>query len=114
MIVLSHEQVRSVILFRLGLNVGLSEVFDGDPWFRVFYMEIAKMYGFPTSVKEDTSKRGKIMSTYATVNITLILEEHMDIWHPWWKEKREVTPSLAEEFCRQVFEHRGEDLIPLL
>ena len=51
--------------FRLGLNSGLSDVFDGDPWFRQFYMEIAKFYGYPTSTIEDSSKQGKILSAFA-------------------------------------------------
>lgn len=95
-------------MFRLGLNKGLSSVFDGDPWFRGFYMEIARLYGYPTSISEDSSKRGKILSAYATVNITLALEEHIKIWHPWWKKKREITPELAEEFCRKVYDIHGE------
>ena len=100
--------------FRLGLNSGLSDVFDGDPWFRQFYMEIAKFYGYPTSTIEDSSKQGKILSAFATVNITIALQEYINVWHPWWKEKRKITPQLAEEFCRMFFERNGEHLICVL
>lgn len=99
--------------FFLGLNRGISDVFSGDPWFRSFYMEIAKLYGYPTSTAEDETQRGKLLSTFATVNISMALEEHRMEWIPLWKEKVEVTPELAEDFCRKVFAIRGEHIVPI-
>lgn len=100
--------------FHLGPHRGISKVFDNDPWFRSFYMEIAKLYGYPSSIKAAMSKQDKILSAFASVNITLALEEHVKVWHPWWKAKRKVTPELAELFCRKVFEIRGEQIIPIM
>lgn len=98
--------------FRLGLNIGISEVFSGDPWFRRFYMEIAHLYGYPTSTEAAMSNRDKALSAYATVNISMALEEHRSEWIPFWRKKVTVTPQLAEDFCRKVFELRGEHIIP--
>ena len=100
--------------FHLGPYNGISEVFDSDPWFRCLYMEIAALYGLPVSQVEATSKQEKILSAFASVNITLALEEHVSIWHPWWKEKVEVNQELAEEFCRIVYELRGEQIVPFM
>lgn len=97
--------------FHLGPYEGISEVFDSDPWFRSFYMEIAIFYGYPYSTEEALSKQDSILSAFASVNLTLALEEYVKIWHPWWKAKREINPELAEEFCRLVYEKRGEDII---
>ena len=100
--------------FHLGPYKGISDVFESDPWFRSFYMEIAILYGYPFSTDASISKQDRILSAFASINITLALEEHIKIWHPWWKEKREITPELAELFCRKVFEIRGEQIIPLV
>ena len=100
--------------FYLGPHKGLSKVFDNDPWFRSFYMEIAKLYGYPASQVEAITKQDKILSAFASINITIALEEHVKIWHPWWKEKREITPELAEEFCRIYYEDTGEQVVPLM
>lgn len=100
--------------FHLGPYKGISEVFDSDPWFRCFYMEIAAFYGLPESMALSYSKQDKILSAFASVNITLALEEHVSIWHPWWKEKVEINQELAEEFCRIVYEIRGEQIVPLI
>ena len=100
--------------FHLGPYKGISEVFDSDPWFRCFYMEIAALYGLPESMSLSYSKQDKILSAFASVNITLALEEHVSIWHPWWKEKVEINQELAEEFCRIVYEIRGEQIVPLM
>lgn len=100
--------------FHLGPYKGISDVFDSDPWFRKFYMEIAVFYGLPAAQTECASKQDRILSAFASVNITLALEEHIKIWHPWWKEKRKVDQELAEEFCRIVYELRGEQIVPLM
>lgn len=98
--------------FYLGPYEGISEVFDSDPWFRKFYMAIATFYGIPFSTNDALSKQGKILSAFGSINITLALEEGLKVWHPWWKEKREVTPELAEEFCRAYFEKTGQHIVP--
>ena len=77
-------------------------------------MEIASFYGLPVSQLEAYTKQDKILSAFASVNITLALSEHVSIWHPWWKEKVEVNQGLAEEFCRIVYEIRGEQIVPLM
>lgn len=100
--------------FHLGPYNGISEVFENDPWFRCFYMEIAAFYGLPVSQFAVYSKQDKILSAFASVNITLALEEHVSIWHPWWKEKVEINQDLAEEFCRIVYELRGEQIVPIM
>ena len=100
--------------FHLGPHKGISKVFDNDPWFRSFYMEIAKLYGYPASQAEALTKQDKILSAFASINITIALEEHVKIWHPWWKAKQKITPELAELFCRKVFEIRGEQIIPIM
>jgi len=98
--------------FYLGPYVGVSEVFESDPWFRQFYMAIATFYGIPFSQDSAVSKQGKILSAFGSINITIALEEQVKVWHPWWKEKREVTPELAEEFCRITFENTGQHIVP--
>jgi len=98
--------------FHLGPYVGTSEVFDSDPWFRKFYMAIATFYGIPFSTAASITKQDKILSAFGSVNITMAMEYNIKIWHPWWKENREVTPELAEDFCRQVFEKTGEHIVP--
>ena len=100
--------------FYLGPYKGMSDVFDNDPWFRSFYMEIASLYGYPVSRFDSISKQDKILSAFASINITIALEEHIKIWHPWWKAKQKITPELAELFCRKVFEIRGEQIIPIM
>lgn len=100
--------------FHLGPYKGLSEVFDNDPWFRCFYMEIAAFYGLPVSQASAESKQEKILSAFASINICIVLEQSVKIWHPWWKEKREITPELAEEFCRGYYERTGEQIVPLM
>lgn len=98
--------------FHLGPYKGISEVFENDVWFRSFYMEIAKLYGFPVSQLDSYTKQDKILSAFASVNITLALEEHVELWHPLWKKQATVTEQLAEDFCRSVYEIRGEHLVP--
>ena len=101
-------------LFHLGPYKGISEVFDSDPWFRCFYMEIASFYGLPVSQLEAYTKQDKILSAFASVNITLALSEHVGVWHPWWKQKLEVNQKLAEKFCRIVYNIRGEHIVPIM
>ena len=100
--------------FHLGPYRGMSDVFDNDAWFRSLYMEIASLYGYPISQSDTMSKQDKILSAFASINITLALEEHVKIWHPWWKTKQKITPELAELFCRKVFEIRGEQIVPIM
>lgn len=99
--------------FHLGPYKGVSEVFENDAWFRSFYMEIAKLYGFPVSQLESYTKQDKILSAFASINITLALEEHVSLWHPWWKGQVAITEELAEDFCRSVYEIRGEHLVAI-
>ncbi len=99
--------------FHLGPYNGISAVFDNDPWFRCFYMEIAALYGMPVSQASAESKQEKILSAFASINITIILEQSVKIWHPWWKENREITSELAEEFCRMYYEDTGLQVVPL-
>lgn len=100
--------------FHLGPYKGISDVFDNDPWFRSFYMEIAALYGLPVSQKHAYTKQEKILSAFASINISIVLEQSIKVWHPWWKEKREITPELAEEFCRGYYERTGEQVVPLM
>jgi len=100
--------------FHLGPYNGISEVFDNDPWFRSLYMEIAAFYGLPVSQSSAETKQEKILSAFASINISIVLEQSIKIWHPWWKEKRKVTPELAEEFCRGYYERTGEQVVPLM
>lgn len=105
--------MRKNVEFYLGLNKGASDVFDGDPWFRSFAMEISKLYGYPTSQGDTLSKQGRILSAYATVNITIALESTLKSWHHYWKAKTPITPELAERFCRRFYQLRGEHILPL-
>ena len=54
------------------------------------------------------------ISAFASINISIALEKNIKVWHPWWKEKRKVTPELAEEFCRGYYERTGEQVVPLM
>ena len=71
--------MRKGVKFYLGLNKGASDVFEGDPWFRSFAMEIKKLYGYPTSSTDTLSKQGRILSAYATVNITTVSYTHLTL-----------------------------------
>jgi len=106
------ERVVKERKFYLGVNKGASDVFEGDPWFRSFAMEIAKFYGYPTSPGDTLSKQGKILSAYATINVTIALESTLKSWHRYWKAKTPITPELAEKFCRRFYQMRGEHILP--
>ena len=98
--------------FYLGLNRGVTEVYESDPWFRKFYMAIATLYGVPFSQAVAITKQDRILSAFALVNITLALEQSIEVWHTWWKDDQEVTPELAEEFCRTYYLQTGTHVLP--
>ncbi len=98
-------------MIKLGDNEGISDLYYNDSWFKSLVMEIADFYGYPISTEDAISTGEQVMCTYATVNISLGLEQFLDEWYSWWEDKVPVTPLMAELFCRKYYKQMGDHIL---